>query len=163
MDKNSLQNRLKAAEAEIAKVRRLMQEQEEQTTKPPKWEDLGKVEGFYINNFGYIIEHGFGELCTQSIGGNKNTFPTREQAEATIAEAQLLQLRDSKFYRNGWKPDWSDKENKIAVFVDATEGLGIRFAINHIEIWSFQDEKTAERFLNDQRELLEIWAKKTMS
>ena len=159
MDKNSLQNRLKAAEAEIAKVRRLMQEQEEQTTKPPKWEDLETIKGCFIDEDCDIYDL-CGHPATRS---NRNIFPTREQAEATIAEAQLLQLRDSKFYRNGWKPDWSDKENKIAVFVDATEGLGIRFAINHIEIWSFQDEKTAERFLNDQRELLEIWAKKTMS
>lgn len=158
MDKNSLQNRLKAAEAEIAEVRRLMHE-EEQTTKPPKWEDLEPINGCFIDKNCDIYD-----LCGWTTArSSRNTFPTREQAEATIAEAQLLQLRDSKFYRNGWKPDWSDKENKIAVFVDATEGLGIRFAINHIEIWSFQDEKTAERFLNDQRELLEIWAKKTMS
>ena len=153
-----LQDRLKSAEAEIAEVRRLMQEQEEQTTKPPKWEDLEPIKGCFINA-SCDIHDLCGYPATRS---NRNIFPTREQAEATIAEAQLLQLRDSKFYRNGWRPDWSDDTIKHSIYVYRGK-LDCYTSLRVTEIWSFQDEQTRERFLNDQRELLEIWAKKTMS
>ena len=44
---------------------------------------------------------------------NKNIFPTREEAEASIALAQLCQLRDR--YNGGWKPDWESGNVKPSI------------------------------------------------
>src|SRR5690554_3004764 len=66
----------------------------------PKWRDLGHVDGWYICSdskvvrIGYVISEDF----------NKNTWPSKEEAEAALALSQLCQWRDK--YNEGWKPDW---------------------------------------------------------
>ena len=82
---------------------------------PKKWEDLKDVEGYYIDKAckprqmeeGLIIEE------------NRNIFATKEQAEASIALAQLSQL--IKMYNNGWIPDWTDSEDKCVIVFNDNE------------------------------------------
>ena len=121
--------------------------------KVPRWEDLGEINGYYVNTSSLPTEY----QCPYRYDSNRNTFPTREHEEASIALAQLLQLRDSKFYRNGWKPDWSDRDTRKWVITFNKGELRIDSWLTYSYIFSFQDEETATRFMNDQAELLNIY------
>jgi hypothetical protein len=77
---------------------------------PKSWEDLGHISGFWTESAsGIRAGNGF-----YSSGSNKNLFDTKEQADASIALAQLSQLR--KVYRQGWEPDWNDKVLKWVIY-----------------------------------------------
>jgi hypothetical protein len=115
---------------------------------------LGEIKGWYINASSDI-----GVLTEKfSSSANKNTYPTKEHAEAALAEAQLLQLRN--WYRDGWKP--TVNEFCWYVFKGSEDLLGseTKYTERQILLFSFQSEEVTERFLNEQRELLEVWAKK---
>ena len=84
---------------------------------------------------------------------NRYVFSDYKQAQAHIAKMKLHLLRDD--YRNGWKPDWKDG-NLGKYVIESSEGE--RYVAIYIHISSFlafQDEKTAEEFLTNFRELIE--------
>ena len=78
---------------------------------PKSWEELDIVKGFYVNSLSEIAGTEE-ETCAEEY--NRNTFPTKEEAEACIALAQLCQLRDR--YNDGWKPDWTDFTMKPSIY-----------------------------------------------
>jgi hypothetical protein len=129
---------------------------EPEPPKVPKWEDVfqekGCCEGHWVDTKGNIQHMTCGEIANK----NKQVYPYEHHAEASIALAQLLQLRDSKFYRNGWKPDWSDSKLKYTPNV-TKNGFKVYSSSDIAEHFSFQDEETANRFMNDQAELLNIY------
>ena len=106
---------------------------------PSSWEDLEVVEGYDPEYLPYFI--------------GMNTFKTREQSEASVALAQLSQLRD--VYRQGWLPDWSDsREKKYCIVFDENDILLIYYyCLSHF--LSFQDIETAKLFLENFRDLIE--------
>lgn len=120
--------------------------------KTPKWENLELVKGWFVNGGSDIVVAGVTDVSPD----NRNIFPTHKHAEASIALAQLLQLRDSKFYRDGWKPDWDDQERKYFVSCNE-ECLIVDWWTSDKQIFSFQNEETTERFIEEQRDLLEIF------
>lgn len=71
---------------------------------PKTWEELEKVKGYYTSAFSSIEE----TIAIRANTKNRNTFLTKEQAEAAVALAQLSQLRE--VYRKGWKPDWTNTQ-----------------------------------------------------
>jgi len=78
---------------------------------PKSWEDLKELDGAFVDEDSKIGE-GFNFCVART---NKNVFSTKEQAEASIALAQLSQLM--KVYNGGWIPDWDDfKENKYCIY-----------------------------------------------
>ena len=74
---------------------------------PMSWEELGVVKGYFIyqNNVHSVID--------KAIDRNRNVFPTKEEAKAMLAMAQLCQLRDR--WNDGWKPDWKDNAVKSCI------------------------------------------------
>ena len=77
---------------------------------PKSWEDLKILNGYYVNDSSEVDI--FESYTTDEY--NKNVFPTKEEAEACVALAQLCQLRDR--YNDGWKPDWEDyNETKYCI------------------------------------------------
>jgi hypothetical protein len=114
---------------------------------PKKWQELGGIEGYYIYNDSNILD---ADCITMS--NNKNVFATKQQAEASLALAQLSQLRE--VYRNGWKPDWTscDKKYVIGFFDSEIISACITF---HNYFLSFQDEETRDLFLENFRDLIE--------
>lgn len=60
---------------------------------PISWKDLGSVTGYYATNGGNYpyIENTCGPTLNEN---NKLLFPSKEEAEAMLAMAQLCQLRD---------------------------------------------------------------------
>lgn len=114
---------------------------------PKTWFELGEIKGAYtISNIVHETAFLFAESC------HKNVFATKEQAEASLALAQLSQLRE--VYRNGWKPDWTDGSYKYCIYF--CNDL-INFCTNYETslFLSFQDKETRDLFLENFRDLIE--------
>ena len=115
-----------------------------------RWEDLPFVEGWFIDAKCRIIETG--KLTTQEY--NKNTFPTKEEAEACLALAQLCQLRD--IYNEGWKPNWEDY-NETKYCIEFCQGrIETIDRVNCHKILTFKTEELRDKFLENFRNLIEI-------
>ena len=115
-----------------------------------RWEDLPFVEGWFIDAKCRIIETG--KLSTQEY--NKNTFPTKEEAEACVALAQLCQLRD--IYNEGWKPNWEDY-NETKYCIEFCQGrIETIDRVNCHKILTFKTEELRDKFLENFRGLIEI-------
>jgi hypothetical protein len=119
------------------------------------WEKLEKVSGWYIDGDSEVYQI---KDCPAFIK-NKGVYPTKEHAEAALAEAQLLQLRN--WYRDGWKPTISEYCFDVYVYKrNFNLSPYSSYAADGFDFFSFQSEEVAQRFLNEQRELLEVWTKK---
>jgi hypothetical protein len=81
-----------------------------------------------------------------------------EYSESVVAERKLMQLRN--WYRDGWKPDLKDDCWYVYKSNGGFHILRTEFSGHQVDLFSFQSEEVAQRFLNEQRELLEVWAKK---
>jgi hypothetical protein len=116
---------------------------------PKTWEELGTVSGFYTIENSYIRQ-AVNIKCTPSY---INFFATKEQAEASIALAQLSQLK--KVYNGDWEADWSECEKaKYVIYFcgndivkDKSWGTSIFLSFKSIEI--------RDLFLENFRELIE--------
>lgn len=83
--------------------------------------------------------------------------PSEELVDATIALLKLLFLRD--YYNEGWQPDLKNKEQRgISVILDSEGNFFVWGVLKETETHAlvFKDEKVAKRFIEEQRELLEI-------
>lgn len=79
-------------------------------------------------------------------------LPSLKDAEAHLALAQLHQLR--YYYRQGWKPNWTDKSTKYYVYISC-HGTGIiDSTIEEKHFLTFQTKELAEVFLKNFRELI---------
>ena len=77
---------------------------------PERWEDLNKLEGWYINSDAEIFpsKPHIGKLC------HKNLFVSEKQAKSALAYAQLSQIVAKM--NDGWIPDWNnDEQNKYTI------------------------------------------------
>jgi hypothetical protein len=116
---------------------------------PKSWEDLGKIKGCYVDRYS-CVKHTGSDCFTNE--NNKNVFATKEQAEASIAMAQLSQLM--KVYNDGWEADWSNYEYKYCIGF-TRENLEIDKWLDFRHFLAFKDEETAELFLENLRQLIE--------
>jgi hypothetical protein len=119
---------------------------------PETFEELGFINGFWINGYNRAEIQNADARDKSCISKAIQVFATKEQAEASLALAQLSQLRE--VYRNGWKPDWTDGNYKYCIFF--CNDL-IRFCTNYETslFLSFQDEETRDLFLENFRDLIE--------
>jgi hypothetical protein len=115
---------------------------------PKSWEELNYIQGYWVAPHSDIN----GDGCSDFGQSYRNRFRTREQAEASIALAQLSQLRD--VYRQGWVPDWELSTSKYCV-VFVGNNLNVFVGVYDSEFLSFKDRKTAELFLENFRDLIE--------
>ena len=80
--------------------------------------------------------------------------PSKELAEATMALLKLLFLRD--YYNEGWQPDWNNsKQTKYTIEVYLDEMWCDNYTTVK-KILSFRTDKIRDKFLEEQKELLEI-------
>ena len=113
---------------------------------PNSFYDLGEVEGCYVGRFQEVFE---GTNCSDP---DALIWKTKKQAKASIALAQLSQLRD--VYRQGWVPDWNDGADKYCIeFVNDELSISLFFQSNCF--LSFQDVETARLFLENFKDLIE--------
>ena len=79
--------------------------------------------------------------------------PSEELVDATMALLKLLFLRD--YYNEGWQPDWEDEKNKFCIEVENGEPR-LEIWNNRSRVLSFKSHEIAYKFLEEQKELLEI-------
>lgn len=121
---------------------------EKETELPKTWKELKRIKGYFITSYSHI------QTYENTINNeNKNTFPTKELAEAALALSQLLQLRDR--YNDDWKSDWTDCSTKYCIYVYGEElkkeGKCVTQRIMH-----FRTKELRDLFFTNFKNLLEI-------
>lgn len=94
-----------------------------------------------------------GNVFYAEIDYSKEPYVSEEMYKAFEALKCLVFLRD--YYNKGWQPDWNECSTKYCI---EQEGLDIS-AINHIfnsKVMAFKTTEIRDKFLEEQRELLEI-------
>ena len=113
---------------------------------PMSWEELGVVKGYFIyqNNVHSVID--------KAIDRNRNVFPTKEEAKAMLAMAQLCQLRDA--WNGGWKADWDDPTEKYCIYSYCykLEKATFRYTYNPM---TFKTIELRDKFMETFKDLLE--------
>ena len=118
---------------------------------PKSWEELEFINGFYVSSLSSIYK---AKENIPSIESSKNIFPTKEEAEACLALAQLCQLRDS--YNDGWKPDWENgMEIKWCIEL-FKENIHEKTQIYFNKILAFKTKELRDKFLENFKGLIEI-------
>ena len=114
---------------------------------PKSWEELEYVQGYYVSPNSYVSNY-------DNIAANlsKNTFATKEQAEAAIAMAQLSQLM--KVYNDGWEADWSYYSQVKFCIGFTRENLEIDEWHDYRQFLAFKDQETAVLFIENFTELI---------
>lgn len=85
---------------------------------------------------------------------NYSGYPSEELADAAEALRKLLFLRD--YYNEGWEPDWEDDGNdKFCIELYKGEFNQMEYSFTSRPL-SFKSEEIRDKFLEEQRELLEI-------
>ena len=82
-------------------------------------------------------------------------YPSQELANAFEALRKLIFLRD--YYNSNWKPDWNDNYNEMKWIIHINNNkitTDYIYSIN--KILCFKTMEIRDKFLNDQRKLIEI-------
>ena len=118
---------------------------------PKSWEDLKGIAGYFLTE-DCVLKY-VGRCRTEQI--SRNIFPQEKHAEAAIALAQLLQLRDA--YNDGWVPDYRDNNTKYSIHVYVGE-LSTINNVNAHNVMHFKSQELRDTFLKEPeiRKLLEI-------
>jgi hypothetical protein len=118
---------------------------------PKSWEELEFIDGFFVSSLSDIAKIGNNTTNDKS---NKNVFPTKEEATACLALAQLCQLRDK--YNNGWKPDWNSvAETKWVIEIFKNNIAKNIYGGKH-RILAFKTEELRDKFIENFNDLIEI-------
>ena len=115
---------------------------------PKSWEDLYEVGGWFVDFHSKVVTSG----SMRTADSVKNRFPTKEEAEACIALAQLCQLRDR--YNDGWKPDWNDVNEKYIIYFHADKIIR-GDTCRAQSVFHFKAKKLRDKFLENFRDLIE--------
>ena len=115
---------------------------------PKTWEELKIISGYYISSSSEITPSSLIDISNSA----KNTFPTIELAEAALALAQLLQLRDR--YNGDNEGFICGKGNYcISVYnynIDKSWHTQIQ------RVLAFRTKELGEEFYNNFKDLIEI-------
>ena len=120
----------------------------EEEVLPKTWEELGRIYGCYIRPDSCIKD-----ADCFTVSENKTVYPTRELAEAALALAQLLQLRDR--YNGDWVADWSDCEDKYVIEIYRGK-IDTDVYHGRQKVMHFKTAELRDKFLENFRDLLEI-------
>ena len=87
------------------------------------------------------------------IDKKEKVFLSKTYFYAFDALIKLIILRD--YYNDGWQPDWEDDEWKY--FIEYYRGkLSVERTCGNNRVLAFKSSEIRDKFLEDQRELLEI-------
>lgn len=122
---------------------------------PKTWDEfcsMKKVqpgEAYYCFTTGDFVEYKYYSNRTKH---SQQALPSLQDAKAHLALAQLHQLRD--YYRQGWKPDWTDKSEKYYAYISCHGHSIIESAGEEKHFLTFQTMEIAEVFLKNFRDLI---------
>ena len=115
---------------------------------PMSWEELRVIEGSFVSSNSIIDDL----YMTNAVDINRNLFPTRKEAEAMLAMAQLCQLRDR--WNDGWKADW--KDGTVKYCIGSYKNVVYKeFYYNTNQPMVFKTEELRNRFMETFKDLLE--------
>lgn len=115
---------------------------------PKTWEDLKYISGAFISTFSDI--HTINSIKTDSSA--KNIFPTKELAEAALALAQLLQLRDRY---NGDNEGFIFNKNNYCISV-YNYNIDKSWNAQIHRVLAFRTKELGDEFYNNFKDLIEI-------
>ena len=115
---------------------------------PKTWEELKCISGAFISNLSDIHTINF----IETIPSAKNTFPTKELAEAALALAQLLQLRDRY---NGDNEGFIFNKNNYCISV-YNYNIDKSWHTQIQRVLAFRTKELGEEFYNNFKDLIEI-------
>ena len=116
---------------------------------PKSWKDLYEVKGWFVDFQSKVVTSG----SMRTADSVKNRFPTKEEAEACLALAQLCQLRDR--YNEGWKPDWEENINEKYSIYFHNEKIYSDYSYNTRHVLSFKTYELRDKFLENFKDLIE--------
>jgi hypothetical protein len=117
---------------------------------PETWGDMGYIDGYRVLD-DCDIEQALAYDTT--FRAHRHIFATKEQAKASIALAQLSQLRE--VYRDGWKPDWDNRHQDKHVIEIYSGEVSVDDYITNSQFLSFQSAEVRDMFLKNFRDLIE--------
>jgi hypothetical protein len=120
---------------------------------PTSWEGLKCVSGYYFDN---ELNNNTVYYATTESSSNKKIFPTKQDAESSLALSQLLQLR--KAYVGDWVADWEGGSYKYIIKRFENRIQKNYFCNTFFEL-SFPTEKLRDHFLKHHKDLLEVYFK----
>ena len=123
---------------------------EKEVTEVKSWEELKKIEGYFVDT--HSIVNYFAKSIKYEL--NKNVFPTKEDAESSLALAQLLQLR--KRVVGDWVVDWIGRKHIYVIYRFEKEVVTGKNPFN-FEFLSFETSEQAVTFKKNHEELLKIY------
>lgn len=116
---------------------------------PKRYECLGKIKGFFIDNNSVIWEF---KKADSNIYNDKNIHKTEKEAKSSLAKAQLSQLMS--VYRGDWVPNWNDsRQNKYCIYLDECE-CRITSYCSYYCYLSFPTIQIAKEFLTNFEQLI---------
>ena len=115
---------------------------------PKTWEDLKYISGAFISTFSDI--NTINSVKTDS--SSKNIFPTKELAEAALALAQLLQLRDRY---NGDNEGFIFNKNNYCISV-YNYNIDKSWNAQIQRVLAFRTKELGDEFYNNFKDLIEI-------
>ena len=123
---------------------------------PKTWDEfceqnLIKRGEYFLNSFS-TSEQGTCETIRHK-DSDRNILPNKQATEQHLALMQLHQLRDC--YRQGWTPDWKDSTQDKYIIFNLVGEFTISLYYCHSHFLAFQNEKRAEEFLNNFKDLIE--------
>lgn len=95
------------------------------------------------------------KLCEIEINYDKEFYTSEEIYNAFEALKDLIFLRD--YYNENWQPDWNDNYNEMKWIIHINNNkitTDYIYSIN--KILCFKTMEIRDKFLNDQRKLIEI-------
>lgn len=113
------------------------------------WEDLNEIKGYLITNDSRIVTTS--ALFVRE--WNRNTWATKEEAEACLALSQLSQLK--KHYNGDWSPDKIESHHTRYCISTSYGGLVKGDWVGGKAFLTFETEKIRDAFWENHKELLE--------
>lgn len=121
---------------------------------PKTWEEFCELNPVKDNEYYISSDSCIRTLtsATRNPNNDKNSFPSKEKAEAILALCQLIQLRD--YYNDGWKPDWNEDSNKYVIYFFRDEPAPTTNA-GCAKILAFKSRKLRDEFFDNFKDLIE--------
>ena len=128
-----------------------------ETSKKPvritKWEDFKVVKGWDVTSGANILS--IETNPASPLKEFKNTWPTKELAEASLALCQLIRYRDN--WNESWVADWTNRnQNKYCITVRLNHHAEVEVWNNMYRVLGFENSIIAKEFLETFKALITI-------
>lgn len=143
-------NEMKLKDISKETLIKYVDELKEEKELPTRWEDLEEVKGYYIGETSDVSL----KIGRLSADYARNVFHTKEQAEASLAMAQLSQLM--AVYNDGWVPNWEDGNHAKYAIHFVGDRIIMDYSWTLQRFLAFKTEELRDKFLENFEDLIRI-------